>query len=322
MQAGWEEVMELVKAIGAGVLPVVSVESTPRRIGRGPENDLVLDDPAVSAQHAVVWVEGDRAWIRDGNSRNGTFVNGERVRVTRLAEGDRVRIGGIELVVRGVGVSDAARPRAWFVEDVDTGVRYPFRGTSFQLGSSSRADLRLPDGSEDDAEISVDEGELVLTGLEGERALAAGEAFTIGGRHLRVIEDDLDLSATCDLGPRTFDYGLRVAMQGFLGPVATLTDKSSGHTYQVDAEYRAVLLYILARARLAAKEAGDDDAAWCADDDVAKGIWGRKGAIDANSLHVLLYRVRKELKEHGFEPWFLEKRRRGIRLALTDVAID
>src|SRR5690606_8273721 len=131
------------------------------------------------------WVEGDQAWIRDGNSRNGTFVNGERIRVTRLADGDRVRIGGVELVVQGVGASDAVRPRAWFVEDVDTGVRYPFRGTSLHLGSSGRADLRLPAGSDDDAELSVDEGELVLTGLEGERALAAGETFTIGGRHLR-----------------------------------------------------------------------------------------------------------------------------------------
>jgi hypothetical protein len=314
--------MELVKAIEGDEKPVIRVDTTPRHVGRGPENDLVLDDPTVSSRHATVWAEAGRGWIRDGNSRNGTYVNDERVRMSPIQDGDKVKIGGVELVVRGgADLMPAWRIRTWFVEDADTGARFPFRGSQFVLGAGPAADLRLPLSTDDDAVFVVDDGTVTLTRLESEEAIGTGVVVEIGGRRLRVVEADLDLAETRDLGPRTFAYTMHVAMKGFVGPVATLTDPSTGRTHQVDAEHRAVLLYLLARARVAAKTAGDD-AAWCTDEDVSKGIWGRRGAIDANSLHVLVHRLRKELKQAGFEPWFLEKRRRGIRLALTDVTID
>ena len=50
------------------------------------------------------------------------------------------------------------------------------------------------------------------------------------------------------------------------------------------------------------------------------GVWGRS-AQDDNKLHVLVYRLRNELKKVGFEPWFLEKRRRYTRLRLQNAVI-
>ena len=52
-----------------------------------------------------------------------------------------------------------------------------------------------------------------------------------------------------------------------------------------------------------------------------RDVWGKKGSADANGLHVLVHRLRKELKEAGFDPWFIEKRRKAIRLALREVEI-
>jgi hypothetical protein len=68
-------------------------------VGRSPSCHLALDDALVSRRHAVVHVQTDGAWIEDLESRNGVFVNGERVEgKRRLSHLDRVTIGTQELV--------------------------------------------------------------------------------------------------------------------------------------------------------------------------------------------------------------------------------
>jgi len=53
------------------------------QIGKGPRNDIVIADPAVSTAHAMVRLEGSAYFISDIGSRNGTYVNGERVADSR-----------------------------------------------------------------------------------------------------------------------------------------------------------------------------------------------------------------------------------------------
>lgn len=65
--------------------------------------DVDLDDPAVSRRHFQVEVAGREFFIRDLDSSNGTFVNGERVRYTELLDGDEVRAGQTYLVFRCAG---------------------------------------------------------------------------------------------------------------------------------------------------------------------------------------------------------------------------
>jgi len=61
-------------------------------IGRRQECELPLTFPAVSDVHAVIFRRGDRHFIRDLNSRTGTFVNGRRVREASLTDDDEVRV--------------------------------------------------------------------------------------------------------------------------------------------------------------------------------------------------------------------------------------
>lgn len=63
--------------------------------GRGGEVSHRLSDEGLSRVHASVFREGERIWIVDENSTNGSFVNGERVgpRGTVLTDGDEIRIG-------------------------------------------------------------------------------------------------------------------------------------------------------------------------------------------------------------------------------------
>ena len=78
------------------------------RIGRGPDNDIVIDDSAVSTVHAEIEPEGEYFFITDFNSRNGTFVNKELVISRRLVHGDVIAIGNHSLLF-GYG-KDESRP--------------------------------------------------------------------------------------------------------------------------------------------------------------------------------------------------------------------
>ncbi|HEY7659999.1 MAG TPA: FHA domain-containing protein [Actinomycetota bacterium] len=68
------------------------------RLGRAPDNDLVLGDALVSGHHAEVR-QIDGAWvIADAGSRNGTFVNDRQVMApTPLADGDEIRVGEVRV---------------------------------------------------------------------------------------------------------------------------------------------------------------------------------------------------------------------------------
>ncbi len=66
------------------------------RIGRGDECSIALGDPLCSRVHAVVSATGNAWRIRDAESRNGTFVNDQKIDEAVLADGHTVRVGSTE----------------------------------------------------------------------------------------------------------------------------------------------------------------------------------------------------------------------------------
>ena len=73
----------------------------PNLLGRLPEAVVRIESGAVSRRHAVVTVSDGEASIEDLGSKNGTFVNRERVRGVRpLSDGDEIRLGPVRLVFR------------------------------------------------------------------------------------------------------------------------------------------------------------------------------------------------------------------------------
>ncbi|NWG21974.1 MAG: DUF3662 domain-containing protein [Chloroflexi bacterium] len=89
----------LATANGAHVIPL---DSTLLTIGRGLNNDIVLEDARVSRNHAQLRYRSRRFWLTDMGSTNGTFVNGEPVAERALRDGDVVSLGGLELTFRDV----------------------------------------------------------------------------------------------------------------------------------------------------------------------------------------------------------------------------
>src|SRR5690242_12172354 len=72
----------------------IPIEELPFRIGRGPENDLILNDNRVSRVHAWVFREQAAFAIEDLDSLHGTWVNGSRIeKPTTLRPGDAVHFG-------------------------------------------------------------------------------------------------------------------------------------------------------------------------------------------------------------------------------------
>jgi pSer/pThr/pTyr-binding forkhead associated (FHA) protein len=97
---------------GVGDLRIVPLGAAASvAIGRGPENDLELGwDAEVSWTHAQLVLVGEE-WtlVDDGLSRNGSFVNGERVHGRRrLADGDVLRFGHAQVVFRAPGPTRAS----------------------------------------------------------------------------------------------------------------------------------------------------------------------------------------------------------------------
>ena len=70
-----------------------------KTIGRATGADFIVDAALVSRVHCRLTASADgHLEVRDLESTNGTFVNGERVDTARLAPGDRVQVGRVELV--------------------------------------------------------------------------------------------------------------------------------------------------------------------------------------------------------------------------------
>jgi pSer/pThr/pTyr-binding forkhead associated (FHA) protein len=103
--AVWEEIEmpKLSLMFDNKIVKEVSVGTRPVTIGRSPDNDLAVDNLAVSNHHAKVYYEAGRMVVEDLASLNGTFVNDLRVERATLHDGDSIHIGKHRIKVDASG---------------------------------------------------------------------------------------------------------------------------------------------------------------------------------------------------------------------------
>src|SRR4051794_11692987 len=87
-----------------GKTSVIELDSAELIVGRGSDAGVVLEDKRASRRHAAIAGKpGGEYVIRDLNSGNGLFVNGQRVSETALNDGDVILVGHSRLVFESEG---------------------------------------------------------------------------------------------------------------------------------------------------------------------------------------------------------------------------
>ena len=189
-----EEPVPPTVSVVAGVAPVVvqrfrlrglngelegrSFDSSADRlqIGSHPLNEIEVRDRTVSRFHCEVFIDRDsHAWIKDLGSRNGTRVNGVRVREAELQEGMVLRVGQLELVFTPLAERNELPVAAMTSFGTLVGASLPLRTAFAALGKAA-----------------VSEVTLLLTGESGtgksEAAELVHEQSGRAGRPFRVVD--------------------------------------------------------------------------------------------------------------------------------------
>lgn len=192
-------------------------------IGRSSELDMVLVEDMVSRRHAKILVEAGDIFLEDLGSTNGSFVNGEKVSRTKLAEGDRILIGtSIIKVVASDGSSSVQDAKA-HMQDVTSAK--PSTAASTMTGSI--AEVALPDllqlfsaskktgvlqitTESDVGSIYLDDGMVEFAAVNGDETVPPEKAF------YRILVWE---SGTFDLLPkaeREFPTKIQLSIEGLL----------------------------------------------------------------------------------------------------------
>lgn len=97
---------KMIVSLDGVVIKEVQLSKDRTSLGRRPYNDIVIDNLAISGEHAVLQMSGNEVYVEDLNSTNGTYVNGKTVKKQLLQNGDFVEIGKYKIQY----VSESADP--------------------------------------------------------------------------------------------------------------------------------------------------------------------------------------------------------------------
>lgn len=97
---------KLTLMFNGGVLDEYKLDQEELTIGRKPDNDIHIDNLAVSGRHARVLTILDDSFLEDLGSTNGTYVNGSVIKKHALKEGDVITIGKHQLHYDREGATD------------------------------------------------------------------------------------------------------------------------------------------------------------------------------------------------------------------------
>jgi hypothetical protein len=309
------------------------------RVGRAPDNDLVIADRTVSSFHACIELRGGAWFVKDLGSSNGTRLDGDPVRGwTRLEGGARLVFGAeaawtlAELARSGQGPVSP-----WIVRS-STGARHRVSQDRLTFGRGASWDVAVDDGplglhavlfGEDDALLlmGLSSGEVTVDGApvgDEPTPLRAGDEFVVQGRGYRLLLDEATMSgmaatARTGLAPREY-RGLRLTLidRGDFGEI--VVDDDRGEHRFPDQELRFSLLLVLAQELLRQRDAGvSEHLGWMDDEALRIGIWGRRSIENqaTSTLAKLMHDTRAMLGRQGIDGLFIEKKRGRSRLRLN-----
>jgi pSer/pThr/pTyr-binding forkhead associated (FHA) protein len=97
---------KMIVSIDGVVIKEVQLTKDRTTLGRRPYNDIVIDNLAISGEHAVLQLSGSEVYLEDLNSTNGTYVNGKTAKKQLLRNGDTVEVGKYKIKFISDAVDD------------------------------------------------------------------------------------------------------------------------------------------------------------------------------------------------------------------------
>lgn len=256
--------------------------------GRSPAADLILTAASVSAEHAIVFWQGEGWYLRDLHSSNGTFVNRQRLAVDeprRLQTGDSIQFGAVQ-------------EEHWdLVSDTSPSLFAKRQSDGMEVVSGSDL-LALPSEAQPTAQVypagtqhwsSVGGGAL--------EPINDGQSLSVGKDVWRVfLPSAIDRTEQCDsLSPSISSASLvfRVS-QDEETVVIEVSDR--GFATRMESRVHNYALLLLARQRQSDIALREEHQGWMARTQLARQL-----GIELTHLNVQLFRLRKAFSEAGFD---------------------
>ena len=176
-------IVKLIVVSGKSAGRSIAVKRSRFLIGRADECDIRPLSEEVSRRHCAIIVGPESVFVEDLGSRNGTFVNGERIAErTQVTDGDAVRVGSLELRVsctRQAAAGSDDDVSKWLMNEADAGDTTTTTTTRTLAAHDPRPGDAAADGGDDDT-IAGSVAGATHGGKEGERTAVPGTPATRG----------------------------------------------------------------------------------------------------------------------------------------------
>jgi pSer/pThr/pTyr-binding forkhead associated (FHA) protein len=255
-------------------------------VGRSHRCDLCLPHPSVSGEHAVVWWDDGRWWIRDLGSRNGTLLDGERIDHTQrpLSVGATMQFG--------------THPLEWEVESID-----PPQPMATLMAETPRSVLAvdgllaLPSG--DDPQAVIYEGAPNWMLEHGDFVGPASNGMVIAlGEERWQLQLPQILPSTVEAGREDQRIELGMVELHFVVSAdeehVSLAIQANDRLIELGSRAHHYALLTLARARLADAALPEGSRGWLYQDELYDQL-----QIDRERLNLLVFRARKQFAQLG-----------------------
>jgi hypothetical protein len=168
---------KMIVSIDGVVIKEVQLTKDRTTLGRRPYNDVVIDNLAISGEHAVFQMAGQDVFIEDLNSTNGTYVNGKAAKKQQLVNGDTVEVGKYKIKFVAEAAGDGFE-KTMMVKSAPAAAVAAAAPAMAQSGAMAGAAPRVPTGGGGTGQASIK----VLSGAASGREVPLTKVVTTIGK--------------------------------------------------------------------------------------------------------------------------------------------
>lgn len=146
---------KMIVSIDGVVIKEVQLTKDRTTLGRRPYNDIVIDNLAVSGEHAVIQMAGSEVFLEDLNSTNGTYINGKAVKKQLLQHNDTIEIGKYKIRFQGDQANAAFDKTAAFKTPATGAMAAQANAPSHAEATHGAAAIRVLNGAAAGREVAL-----------------------------------------------------------------------------------------------------------------------------------------------------------------------